>query len=74
MVDRAMARLYRVEIVEDKKEGCFALSCPELPGCITCADTIEQGMEMLEDAKRCWFTACVEDGIEIPRVRDQAPL
>lgn len=21
---------------------------------------------MLEDAKRCWFTACLEDGIPIP--------
>ena len=26
----------------------------------------EEGFKMLEDAKRCWFTACIEDGIPIP--------
>lgn len=57
---------YRVEIVEDKEEGGYAFRCPELPGCITCGDTIEQGLHMLEDAKREWFTACLEDGIPIP--------
>lgn len=66
LVDMAMKRSYRVEIIEDKEEGGFALSCPELPGCVTCANTIEEGLKMLEDAKRCWFTACVEEGIEIP--------
>lgn len=57
---------YRVEVVEDKEEGGYALHCPELSGCMTCADTIEQGFRMIEDAKREWFTACLEDGITIP--------
>lgn len=57
---------YRVEVVEDKKEGGFALHCPELPGCMTCSATVEQGFAMIEDAKRSWFTACIEDGIAIP--------
>jgi len=57
---------YGVEFVKDKEEGGFALHCPDLPGCITCADTLEKGFEMIEDAKKCWFTACLEDGIPIP--------
>ncbi|MCL2018825.1 MAG: toxin-antitoxin system HicB family antitoxin [Oscillospiraceae bacterium] len=57
---------YRVEVIKDKEEGGFALRCPELTGCITCADTIEHGLEMFEDAKKCWFTACIEDNIPIP--------
>ena len=57
---------YRIEVIEDKEEGGYALSCPELKGCITCADTIQQGFEMIQDAKKCWFTACVEDGVPIP--------
>ena len=61
-----MSLPYRVEVIEDKEEGGFALHCPELPGCITCADTIEEGFKMIEDAKKCWFTACIEDGIAIP--------
>ena len=55
-----MSLPYRVEVVEDKEEGGYALHCPELSGCMTCADTIEQGFRMIEDAKREWFMACLE--------------
>ena len=61
-----MGLSYRVEIVEDKEEGGYALRCPELPGCMTYAETVEKGMEMIEDAKKCWLTACIEDNIPIP--------
>ena len=56
---------YKAEIVSDA-EGGFALCFPELPGCATCADTVEEGLVMLEDAKREWITACIEDGIPVP--------
>lgn len=65
-LDYYMNLPYRVEVIEDKTEGGYALRCPELPGCITCADTVEDGFRMLDDAKKCWFTACLEDSIEIP--------
>ena len=58
---------YRVEVVEDKDEGGYVLHCPELHGCMTCAATIEEGFRMIEDAKRAWFSACIEDGIPIPK-------
>lgn len=57
---------YKIEIIEDKEEGGYAFRCPELPGCITCADTVERGLELIEDAKRCWLTACIEDNMSIP--------
>ncbi len=57
---------YRIEILEDKEEGGFALQHPELLGCITCADTIENGIEMLKDAKKAWIEAALEDNIPIP--------
>ena len=57
---------YRVEVVEDKEEGGFALCCPELSGCVTAAATVEEGFRQLEDAKRGWFSACLEDGVTIP--------
>jgi predicted RNase H-like HicB family nuclease len=56
---------YKVEIVPDI-EGGFALRCPELPGCATCADTVSDGLDMLKDAKREWIAACIEDGITVP--------
>lgn len=61
-----LALPYRVEILPDKAEGGFALSCPELPGCLTCAATVEEGLALLEDAKKSWISACLEDGFPIP--------
>jgi predicted RNase H-like HicB family nuclease len=55
-----------MEVTEDKDEGGFAFSCPELKGCITCADTLEEGYRMLEDAKREWFASCIDEGLPIP--------
>lgn len=60
-----MSMAYRMEIVEDKSEGGFVVSYPELPGCITCGDTIEEALKNAVDAKKEWFIAALEEGIEI---------
>ncbi len=60
-----MALPYRMEIIPDIDEGGFVVSYPELPGCITCADTIEKALKNAEDAKREWLAAALEDGVEI---------
>ena len=65
-----MGLSYKIEVIEDKEEGGFALHCPELPGCITCAESISKGFEMIEDAKKCWLEACLEDNIPIPEPND----
>lgn len=65
-LDYYMNLPYRIEIVKEQEEGGYVLHCPELSGCITCGETIQEGLEMLEDAKKCWFTACLEDGVTIP--------
>lgn len=56
---------YRMEIIEDKDEGGFVVSYPELPGCITCGETVEKAVANATDAKKAWFKAALEDGIEI---------
>lgn len=43
---------YRMEIVEDEEEGGFVVSYPDLPGCITCGETIESAVQNALDAKR----------------------
>jgi len=65
-IDYYMNLNYKVEVFKDKEDGSYALRCPELRGCITCADNIEKGFEMIEDAKKAWFEACIEDNIPIP--------
>ena len=60
-----LAMSYRMEIVEDKDEGGFVVSYPELPGCITCADTKEKAIANAADAKRAWIEAALESNVEI---------
>ena len=47
-----MAMSYRMEIVEDKDEGGFVVSYPDLPGCITCGETVESAVANALDAKK----------------------
>ena len=64
-LDDYMAMPYRMEIVEDKEEGGFVVSYPDLPGCITCGETVESAVTNALDAKKAWFEAALEAGIEI---------
>lgn len=56
---------YKMEIIEDQDEGGFVVAFPDLPGCITCGETIESAVANALDAKRAWIEAALEDGIEI---------
>ena len=60
-----MKMSYRMEIVEDKEEGGYVVSYPDLPGCITCGKTIEDAVVNAVDAKKAWIEAALEEGIEI---------
>lgn len=57
---------YRMEIVEDREEGGFVVSFPDLPGCITCGETLENAIANAADAKKAWIEAALEEGVEIP--------
>lgn len=65
-LEEYMQLAYRMEIIEDKAEGGYVVSFPDLPGCVTCGDTIPSALENAQDAKRVWLDAAIEDGIEIP--------
>ena len=60
-----MSLPYRLEIIPDTEEGGYAARYPELPGCITCADTKEAAIAGALDAKRAWLEAAIEDGMEM---------
>lgn len=66
-INEYLSAPYKMEIVEDTHEGGYVVSYPDLPGCITCADTIEEAIAAAQDAKREWIAAALEDGIEVPQ-------
>lgn len=64
-LDEYLKLPYRMEIVEDSAEGGYVVSFPELPGCISCGNTIDTAFANAEDAKREWLTAALEEGISM---------
>ena len=60
-----MSLPYR-EIVQAAKSGGYVGYIPDLKGCMTQAETRADLLNMLEDAKKCWLEAALEDGLEIP--------
>ena len=65
-IEEYMKLPYKMELVEDTVEGGYIASYPELNGCITCADTMEEALKLALDAKRTWLEAAIEEGYPIP--------
>lgn len=64
-VEEYMSLPYKSEIVPDAAEGGFVVSFPDLPGCISCGDTVEEAVKNATDAKRAWLEAEIENNIPI---------
>ncbi|WP_104371937.1 type II toxin-antitoxin system HicB family antitoxin [Desulfocucumis palustris] len=59
-----LALPYRITITP-AEEGGYVVAIPDLPGCISQAETVEDAIKMIEDAKTCWLEVALEDGIAI---------
>jgi len=53
-------------IMKRNEEGIYEARIAELDGCMSHGKTLEEAIEMIEDAKRCWIEAGLEDGDIIP--------
>lgn len=51
-IEEYMALPYRLEIYPDPDEGGFVGAYPELPGCLTIGEAMEEVARNAEDAKR----------------------
>ncbi len=60
---------YSIRIVPEEAGGYFA-EVEELPGCMTQGDTIEEVMKNIEEAKECWLTVSIDEGLEIPKPKE----
>ena len=65
-LEKYMSLNYRIELIKDPYEGGYVVSYPDLRGCLSCGETIDEAVENGEDAKKEWLTAAIEDGISIP--------
>ncbi len=57
---------YSVRIYPEPDGSGYTAEIPDLPGCITCADTLDEVWLLIEDAKRGWLELALADGDAIP--------
>jgi len=57
---------YRVEIYPEEDGDGYTAKIPDLPGCMTSADTLDELWAMVEEAKELWLEVALEDGDYIP--------
>ena len=69
-LDEYLAQPYRMELTPDPDEGGYAVSFPDLPGCLSVGETIDEAVANAEDAKREWLAAAIEDGYPIKEPND----
>lgn len=69
-VEAYMKKKYRFELVEDEAEGGFVITYPDLVGCLSCGETVEDAVKNGEDARREWLYAALESGAPIPEPFD----
>lgn len=63
-VERYMALPYRIELIPD--DGEWVVSIPDLPGCLSQGETVEEALRMIREAQRLWLQVALEDGRPIP--------
>ena len=73
-IDYYMGLPYRMEIIPDTEEGGFTACFPDLPGCLTCSETMEGVIANALDAKKAWIQAALEEGIEIAEPSEEQNL
>lgn len=68
-VDFYMSLRYPVTIHADPSGG-YVVEIEELPGCMTQAETLDEALKAIEDARKLWIKTAYEDSQDIPLPRD----
>lgn len=64
-VEEYMKMPYRIELTPDIDEGGFIVSYPDLPGCLSMGESVEEAYRNALEAKYEWIKAAIEMGRNI---------
>jgi predicted RNase H-like HicB family nuclease len=48
----------------------YGVSVPDLPGCVTAGDTVDEALVMAKEAIKLHLTGMLDDGLELPEPTD----
>lgn len=63
-----------IAIVEEEDGNAISVWFPDLPGCFSAGDTLDEAMLNAPEALELWAEAMIESGQKIPRVRSLSEL
>jgi len=58
--------------VEPAEEGGYIVSCPQLPGCVTQGESVEEALAMIRDAIQGYMASLQKHGEPVPPSLDEA--
>lgn len=53
-------------VIEKAADGSFSACVPDLPGCVTCGDTVEEARRQIEEAVRLHIESLRRHGGPVP--------
>ena len=65
-IDYYLTLPYTIELIPDIEDGGWVIKVKELPGCMTQADSWDEVLPMIEEAKHLWLEVALEYGHRIP--------
>ena len=63
-LDYYMALRYAI-LIRPEEDG-WSATIPDLSGCLAVGDTIQEALDLLEDAKHSWISASIAHHLPIP--------
>jgi len=58
---------FEIRPLTEEEGGGFLITFPDLPGCMSDGETVEEAIRNGRDAFKCWMATVIEDGRPIPR-------
>lgn len=65
-VEEYLSLPYRMELTPDPDEGGYVVSYPDLPGCLSTGETVDEAIESGRAAEKEWISAALDLGQENP--------
>jgi predicted RNase H-like HicB family nuclease len=60
--------MHYIAVLTPEKEGGYSSEFPDVPGCLSCAETLDEAASMAEDALRLHLQCMLDDGEDLPVV------
>ena len=65
---------FNISKLPDEEGGGYLIEFPDLPGCISDGDTIDEAIANGKDALFCWIETAKQYGDEVPQPRSSFGL